>query len=613
MSEANFAPTLVGYTGQGEFRFWCQKVLPLVYDDSLSYYELLCKVVKYLNNVIEDVAAVETNVTGLYDAYVQLQEYVNTYFDNVDIQDEINNKLDAMARDGSLTLVLAPIIAEWLATHIQPTSPAIDNTLSVSGAGADSKTVGDKALWYKGLITNTTDPLSNYLENGWWYLGATAKPSDAPVTKSGIAYLFCFKATNVTNTPVQQWYYNGVGTIYTRRIVLSDPISVGNWESLFEDVFHYRNALTGGTNFDQIRTSGFYLHTLNGEDVNAPSPYSGTLLVFNSGSGNPYQLYIDSRGNLFSRMISMPWNTPTNGFVSTNNRIASFRRAMNKKAIQLGMTNTEFIDESGLRDNQSTANDMLNLCVFANSYGISQFFLQSYKIFINDEAVTLTMNSGYKNRIERRPIDEEHGGGYEDKEYEVIWGKTGLIHRDEIPYGTLMCVAKHIETGIKLAGVVMDCHTYTDEQDSSKNLDENVVRFVAMRELFDATIGMINGDPQPTLDKCEKCASCVINEDGNFMTVYVQQDADIATYPASMTKVMSNIVAREIYQKYPMVYTIISAVDETGGNLDPDDTISYGDLLYDAFINSVNTAAKMVSWICGEFYYLIEQGRNPIT
>ena len=35
------------------FRFWCQKVLPLVYDDSLSYYELLCKVVNYINNLID--------------------------------------------------------------------------------------------------------------------------------------------------------------------------------------------------------------------------------------------------------------------------------------------------------------------------------------------------------------------------------------------------------------------------------------------------------------------------------------------------------------------------------------------------------------------------------
>lgn len=36
------------------FRFWCQKVLPLVYDESLSYYELLCKVVDYINQLINN-------------------------------------------------------------------------------------------------------------------------------------------------------------------------------------------------------------------------------------------------------------------------------------------------------------------------------------------------------------------------------------------------------------------------------------------------------------------------------------------------------------------------------------------------------------------------------
>lgn len=35
------------------FKFWTHKVLPLVYDDSLSYYEFLCKVVAKLNEVIE--------------------------------------------------------------------------------------------------------------------------------------------------------------------------------------------------------------------------------------------------------------------------------------------------------------------------------------------------------------------------------------------------------------------------------------------------------------------------------------------------------------------------------------------------------------------------------
>lgn len=36
-----------------EFGFWCQKVLPLVYDESLSYYEVLCKVRYKLNELIK--------------------------------------------------------------------------------------------------------------------------------------------------------------------------------------------------------------------------------------------------------------------------------------------------------------------------------------------------------------------------------------------------------------------------------------------------------------------------------------------------------------------------------------------------------------------------------
>ena len=42
------------YNNLTHFIFWCQKVLPLVYDDSLSYYEILCKVVDYINKLIDD-------------------------------------------------------------------------------------------------------------------------------------------------------------------------------------------------------------------------------------------------------------------------------------------------------------------------------------------------------------------------------------------------------------------------------------------------------------------------------------------------------------------------------------------------------------------------------
>lgn len=81
------------------FKFWCQKVLPLVYDDSLSYYELLCKVVDYLNNTITDVNKLSKEFQTLYN-------YVHDYFNNLDVQEEINNKLDNMAESGYLTEVI---------------------------------------------------------------------------------------------------------------------------------------------------------------------------------------------------------------------------------------------------------------------------------------------------------------------------------------------------------------------------------------------------------------------------------------------------------------------------------------------------------------------------
>ena len=156
---ADYIPTRGNYTELKPFRFWCQKVLPLVYDDSLSYYELLCKVVDFLNKTMEDVETLEDDTTAMYSAYNQLQSFVNDsynelvgfvndYFDNLDVQNEIDNKLDEMASDGSLTNLLAPyipdLVTEWMNEHITPTTPVIDNTLSISGAGADSKVTGNK-------------------------------------------------------------------------------------------------------------------------------------------------------------------------------------------------------------------------------------------------------------------------------------------------------------------------------------------------------------------------------------------------------------------------------------------------------------------------------------
>jgi len=68
--------------------------------DAITNYELLCKVVEYLNKTVDNVNLLESDFKILYD-------YVHDYFDNLDVQEEINNKLDEMAESGELTDIIA--------------------------------------------------------------------------------------------------------------------------------------------------------------------------------------------------------------------------------------------------------------------------------------------------------------------------------------------------------------------------------------------------------------------------------------------------------------------------------------------------------------------------
>ena len=77
------------------FKFWCQKVLPLVYDDSLSYYEVLCKVVEYINKLIDEDKLIEENITELQEELTQVQEWINN-FDTSYAEQIIKDKIATM-------------------------------------------------------------------------------------------------------------------------------------------------------------------------------------------------------------------------------------------------------------------------------------------------------------------------------------------------------------------------------------------------------------------------------------------------------------------------------------------------------------------------------------
>ena len=61
------------------FRFWCQSVLPLVYDDSLSYYEVLCKVVNYINKLIDTDRQIFDDIDELRKDLEVVQEWIDNF------------------------------------------------------------------------------------------------------------------------------------------------------------------------------------------------------------------------------------------------------------------------------------------------------------------------------------------------------------------------------------------------------------------------------------------------------------------------------------------------------------------------------------------------------
>ncbi len=103
----------------GLFTNYIFKAIPLAFDESMSYYETLCGLLAYLKNTI--IPTVNNNaeaVEELQALYVVLKTYVDNYFTDLNIQNEINNKLDIMASDGTLERIINEELFEDLNNKI---------------------------------------------------------------------------------------------------------------------------------------------------------------------------------------------------------------------------------------------------------------------------------------------------------------------------------------------------------------------------------------------------------------------------------------------------------------------------------------------------------------
>lgn len=100
------------------FRNWVLQTFPFLEDDfdALTDYELFCKMMEYVKKFAKDNEDFNKRLTDL-------ENYIN----NLDLQDEVNKKLDEMATDGTLDEIINQNIFNDLNDEINSVKTSVDN------------------------------------------------------------------------------------------------------------------------------------------------------------------------------------------------------------------------------------------------------------------------------------------------------------------------------------------------------------------------------------------------------------------------------------------------------------------------------------------------------
>lgn len=90
---------------------YMQKVIPLAFNESLSYYEQLCLILNYIKNEITpSLNTLIDEYSGLVNSVEKLQKYIDDYFNSEDFNNKvttaIDTKLNAMANSGELENII---------------------------------------------------------------------------------------------------------------------------------------------------------------------------------------------------------------------------------------------------------------------------------------------------------------------------------------------------------------------------------------------------------------------------------------------------------------------------------------------------------------------------
>ena len=303
-----------------------------------DFHELnLDWVIGRVKKLTEDWAATLTEWNNTEEEWQQLYDYVHDYFNNLDVQQEINNKIDQMILNGTFATIATPIIENqvvitttaWLADHIsQPTTPAIDNTLSIAGAAADAKATGDAidlTTQYRGDAAGVTSYES--LTDIGWYAVTYAQSSaitDKP-TGSHEGVLINLDKVGGTGNVIGQWFVEAfTGKMYYRLLV--NGVAYMSWiKYAMQDQVDNAMQLTSVSEatysnmLGKISTPMYFAYGAGSSWTDKPSAASDGIFI-NFSLGNNYTLQMIIRTStpfkIFKRIVNYSTYTSVDNWVS---------------------------------------------------------------------------------------------------------------------------------------------------------------------------------------------------------------------------------------------------------------------------------------------------------
>ena len=279
--KANFFPDVPEFPSMGVFQPIYGKFDLTTYIQGASDYEIMAFLVGKYNACLEAYGTVTKLSTDTITACKQLQDWINNWFTNLDVQKEINKKLDSMVADGSFGTLLhqtfdtqinqqtTNAVTAWLIANVTPTGSAVivDKSLSIEGAAADAKETG-KALigsinvYNASTATNYSDLNSVPCNRVILFTNRhTYNLANAPTTNDGLFYSVTLNSnTNDKQTTAIQYYITNVSkepnTVYFRT---KWGASWSNWANYQHNIDNIESkAILGSINVYNASTATNY-------------------------------------------------------------------------------------------------------------------------------------------------------------------------------------------------------------------------------------------------------------------------------------------------------------------------------------------------------------------